>query len=294
MDIAQYIGKFLVRQQYCSLSGLGVFELKKLPAAVKPSEGSIAPPKYQVSFTPVGSIDDSFASFIAGHENVSINNATNNIKEYCASVKQQLGEHGQVAVPGLGRLTMQGGKISFEQSGDLDLGYEPVPVPAPELKTATTQTESGKLDFSYPPAPRKRGNGNMLRNLAIAGAALLVIGGIYLAYTYSSRSEREGSENESTTSVPAAENPAAAAPEPVAAPTGIWKVAVFTYNSESAATAKANKLTKYGNTAAVARLNSTHFVVTLEASHPQGDTTRLVDSLRKFFNPKGQVYILSR
>lgn len=292
MDIAHYIGKFLVRQQYCSLSGLGVFELKKLPAALRPSEGTIVPPKYQVSFTPVGRIDDSFASFIAGHENVSINNATNNIKEYCASVKRQLSEHGQMTIPGLGRLIMQGEKINFEQSGDLDLGYESVPVPAPELKTATSQTESGKLDFSYPPAPRKRGSSTLLRLLLTAMAAVLLIGGLYLVLR--SRSKHAGGESDNATGVPATDNPVVAASEQATGPTGTWKVAVYTFRSEKEATRKAKKLTKNGNNAAVARTDSTHFLVTLEASHPQGDTARLVDSLRKFFNPKGKVYILSR
>jgi hypothetical protein len=69
-------------------------------------------------------------------------------------------------------------------------------------------------------------------------------------------------------------------------------VAIFTFTTEAAASAKANKLNGYGNKASVSQIDNSKFVVAIEASHPLGDTVRLVDSLRKFFNPKGNVYIL--
>lgn len=314
MEIGQYIGKFLVKNNYCSLSGLGVFELKKNTASVRSSDNTVTPPSHVISFTPVGSIDDSFASFIANRENVSISNASNNIKDYCIQAKQELQNTGHFTIEHLGKLVMSNNKVSFIQSSDLDLGYEPVAMPTAEIKTnTTTKTESGdKLDFSYPPS----GVGNttksspVMKYVMLGGLGLLLLGGVYMAYDYYQKNKVD---TEALLNPPAAETNASTAPTEenaqvantdstqniatntasttTAVSSGAHLVAVFTFNNEAAATAKAKKLNNYGNKASVNRKDSTNFVVTLEATHAQGDTTLLVDSLRKFFNPKGNVYI---
>ena len=46
MEIGKYIGKFLIKNKYCSLSGLGVFELKKIPAYEQ--KGELNNPAHQV------------------------------------------------------------------------------------------------------------------------------------------------------------------------------------------------------------------------------------------------------
>lgn len=319
MEIGQYIGKFLVKNNYCSLSGLGVFELKKNAASVRSSENTVAPPTHVISFTPVGSIDDSFASFIANRENVSISNASNNIKDYCISAKQELQTTGHFTIEHLGKLVMTNNKISFVQSSDLDLGYEPVSMPAAEQKiSSTSKSESGdKLDFSYPPSgystPTK--SSSVMKYVMLGGLALLLLGGVYMAYDYYQKNKIDTEDllnptvsvpNTDTTNANSNGNVAISdttaqssssdtttmtvtSPAPVSP--GAHLVAVFTFNNEAAAAAKAKKLNNYGNKATVNRKDSTNFVVTLEATHALGDTTLLVDSLRKFFNPKGNVYI---
>jgi len=295
MDIGKYIGKFLVKNNYCSLSGLGVFELKKLNASVRSSEGTVSPPSYQISFTPVGSIDDNFASFIANHENVSISNASNHIKQFCIQVKQQLAEQGHFHIDHLGKLHSNGSSITFQQLADLDLGYETVPTPLAEIKHTPTATEgSTKLDFSYPPARSSyRGKSSpALKYAAIGIGALLVLGAIYLVYDYA---QKNSVDTNSLNTPPPTETPATAPPAAAASaalPAGTYKVALFTFSTEAQAQAKATKLSKYGNQASVTMLDSSHYVVALEAVQAQGDTAKLVDSLRKFFNPKGNVYIL--
>ena len=66
MDIASYIGQFLLRNKYCYLHGIGSLKLNKLP---KSDAGSYA---YHVQLLPGGSIDDLFANFVATSEQVSI------------------------------------------------------------------------------------------------------------------------------------------------------------------------------------------------------------------------------
>lgn len=84
-------------------------------------------------------------------------------------------------------------------------------------------------------------------------------------------------------------NSAATMPPP---PSGQqYRIVVFTTTDQATATAKSQKWARYGNLANVIPMNGS-FAVTIDASHPLNDTTKLVDSLRRFFNPKGPVYIL--
>ena len=314
MDIGQYIGKFLVKNKYCSLSGLGVFELQKNAASIRHQDNTVAPLSHLITFNPVGSIDDSFASFIASRENVSISNASNNIKEYCIKAKQELNETGQFNIEHIGKLTLSNQKISFTQSSDLDLGYEPVAMPAAEIKTNATKSNGDeKLDFSYPPSSKNYQTKStpVMKYVMLGGVALLLLGGVYMAYDYYQKNKIDTDELVRTNSTPApsdqtttntssiptdTSSQAASVNTPSTNNTpsvspGSHLVAVFSFSTQAAADAKAKKLTNYGNKASVIQKDSANFVVTLEASHPLGDTTRLVDSLRKFFNPKGNVYI---
>jgi hypothetical protein len=324
MDIGKYIGKFLIKNKYCSLSGLGVFELKKIPAYEQ--KGEISNPAHQVTFTPVGSIDDTFASFIASFENVSISNAANNIKEYCRNAKEEIENNGKFAIENLGNLTSSNGKLVFHQNADLDLGLGSIPVTLIEIKPIIPETqEKIKENFSYPPA-----NTTYLRSKQINWIKILVtvlgvvVLGVaaYFGYNYyknnlSTNNETNGTETTAvqidtiatstvdTTAILASDtlqHDTTSAPTPTTndsivasvKPVAIgkeYKVSIFTYKEEASAIAKVNKLNRYGNKSSVVNLNG-QFMVALTASNLQNDTTKLVDSLRLFFNPKGQVHII--
>ncbi len=324
MDIGKYIGKFLIKNKYCSLSGLGVFELKKIPAYEQ--KGGISNPAHQVTFTPIGSIDDTFASFIASFENVSISNAANNIKEYCRYAKEEIENNGKFAIENLGNLTSSNGKLVFHQNADLDLGLSSIPVTLIEIKPINPETqEKIKENFSYPPA-----NTTYLRSKQINWIKILVtvlgvvVLGVAAYFGYNYYTNNLSTNNETNgTEAPAVQidtivNPSVDTLTPLAsdtlqhdttlAPTPTtndsivasvkpvaigkeYKVSIFTYNEEASAIAKVNKLNRYGNKSSVVNLNG-QFMVALTASNLQNDTTKLVDSLRRFFNPKGQVHII--
>ena len=159
MDISKYIIKFLIKNRFCSLPGLGSFTLEKISAAINTKEGEIKPAKFEITFSPLGTIDDTFASFVANHENVSISNTSNNIKEYCRAVKEEIAQQGKFTIPNLGFLTMQNGKITFVQTDELDMGAAALPLPP--IDTNLKKNANNKLDFSYPAAhkayKRKKG-----------------------------------------------------------------------------------------------------------------------------------------
>lgn len=331
MDIGKYIGKFLLKHKYCSLSGLGVFDLKKIGSQVNASNSEVSAPSYLITFNPVGSIDDSFASFVANFENVSISNASNNIKEYCFMVKEEVARTGKFEIDSLGKLSMQGGKMIFQQSSNLDLGYEPVVVTQIEVKPSIQAVEGEapkKEDYSYPPSrPYRTGNANWMKMLV---PLLLVLGLVtlaFFAYKYFTQNQQDEplqntnemaqvdtmsqaqTQNLDTTAIStdtlsnANQDSAAtqvtntdSANNNIAAAKlvnngTLYSVAILTFDNEAMAIKKSDKLKSYGNNTSVVNRDG-KFIVVNSAAHPFNDTTRLVDSLRKMFNPKGPVYIL--
>ncbi|HNF72068.1 MAG TPA: hypothetical protein PLP34_06630, partial [Chitinophagaceae bacterium] len=316
------IGPFLLRNKYCSLPGLGVFDLKKESSRMNAGDGTVSPPRYTVLFTPVGSIDDTFASFIASSENVSISNASNNIREFCKQVKEQLAKTGSFEIEYLGSFSMQQGKMVFVQSNELDLGAEPAPLPPLLERPKPVETaQTAKSDFSYPPSfgpQRKRKSG--IWKLVIWLLVLAALGaGAWFGYRYYTQEYLQTPDEEipSTQPLPQTDSVAAPAdtslnanpasvqdslmndslPSPSAAsPETLneaieYNVAILSFDNEAMASSKMNKLKRYGHAVSVVN-NNGKFVVAIKASHPLNDTTLLVDSLRRFFNPKGPVYLL--
>jgi len=314
MDINKYIGKFLIKNKYCSLTGLGVFDLKKEAARPNSANETISAPVYVIKFTPVGSIDDTFASFIASAENVSISNASNNIKEYCNMVKNELAKTGKYDIEFLGTFSLSNNKISFQQSSALDLGTEPAPLP-PLIDKSKSPEGSGKTDYSYPPANRKR-EVPILKIMVPAVLLILLLTAAYFGYDYyqnnkaseesfipetssthadtmetildttglhASNLNRIDSTNTTDTSLNTV--------SPASVSGGLYNVVVLSYENEGMAIAKANKLKNYGNNASVSNRDG-RFLVVIHASAPMNDTNRLVDSLRRFYNPKGPVFIM--
>jgi nucleoid DNA-binding protein len=315
MDISKYIIKFLIKNRYCSLPGLGSFEVEKKSAAISKQDGEITPAKFEIKFSPLGSIDDTFASFIANHENVSISNTSNNIKEFCRSVKEEIAQNGKFTIENLGYLLMQNNKIAFVQTDELDMGLSALPLPP--IDTNLKNNANKKLDFSYPSSytSYRRKKLSVGKFVLPALLIILIATGCYFAYTYIAENQKsEQPAAESNTTLPLQKDSAAvnvkadsvqtnkdsaiapsaapANPQPAANGTNpLYKVAIFQTASEATAKAKATKWQNYGNLTEVQNVNG-NFIVSILASHPANDTTLLVDSLRRFFNPKGQVFIL--
>lgn len=316
MDINKYIGKFLLKNKYCSLPGLGVFDLKKEGAQANASSETISAPVYKITFTPVGSIDDTFASFIATAENVSISNASNNIKEYCKNVKEELAKSGKYDIEFLGRFSLSNNKLIFHQSDDLDMGVEPAPLAPLVEKLKAPETPANKPDYSYPPARTQRDIPIVKIAVPIVLVVLLAVGA-YFGYDYYQKNKdvtpveatipepapvqvdtlattivpdslhRADSTNATTDTAMQSASNSAAQTIPQAA--SFYKVAILSFENEVGANGKATKLKKYGNDASVVSNNGRFFVVINASSN---DTTKLVDSLRRFFNPRGQVFIM--
>ena len=308
MDIAQYIVKFLIKNKYCNLLGLGEFQLVKTAPAVKKESGEITPAKFDIRFTTSGSIDDAFAAYIAGFENVSISKTSNNIKTFCREAKEELQKSGKFTIEHLGYLNHSNNQIVFVQTDELDMGSAALPLP--EIDNKAKNSTDKKLDFSYPAAKSDSKNRKKIalsKFLLPLILVLFLITVVFFAYRYIASSQelqhetqtmnntsevltpptpQDSQNNNITTTSDSVSN------TPISPNSdGLYKIALFQFNNQAQADAKSKKLNSFGNKTEVID-NNGNFIVAILASNPQNDTTKLVDSLRKFFNPRGNVYLI--
>jgi hypothetical protein len=320
MDISKYIGLYLVKNGYCSLPGLGTLSLEKI-GAKRFDATTIDPPKYNITFNAVGSIDDKFPHFIAINENISTNNATNAISVFGREVKEEIANNRPFVLEGLGRYTNVNGKMFFQQNSDLDLSEFTVVVPenvqpivdntrVNQADKDVTQTIDFKTVLNNPIKESTFSIGKVL--LPIGLLAVLAVGG-YFGYNYLKNSQNKqiaqvpvvdtnvvvstpitdsaivdsakviptDSLNTAVTKVDSV-NKAATAP---VASGPAMKVAILTYRTEMEANAKSKKLTSYGNNTNVLKVDSVNYQVVLNLATTNRAPEMIIDSLRKFFNP---------
>ena len=141
MDIAKYIGLFLLKNHYCYIHGLGNMELVKRPAT---HDGkALQPPSYEVQVTPGGSIDDNLANFIATNEQISISKAANTLREYSIQARKDMAEGKEVPIPHIGHFIEGGGRVKFVT--DANFRYTPAGIPTIKNSKKTRGCSKNRL-----------------------------------------------------------------------------------------------------------------------------------------------------
>ena len=301
MDIAKYIGLFLLKNNFCYLHGLGNLELKKKPS--KYEDDALHAPEYDVVLTPGGSIDDTLANFIATHEQTSISKAANQLREFSAHTKAELAAGKQVEIPGVGYFYEQNGAVKFAANAQL----KHVPPPIPTLRMAKRLEETPEFRQERETPAGKAGSVAWSKILVTGVLLLVIIAGVIFGIRYYN-SSGSVTTNEVETLPQQEPAPVAVLPVidtvvakdtiiPVATPMAVssdpnaFTVVINAYTSRAAADRRAGFLKKNGNEVSVLTRDSLNHFVTMEMKIAPADTTHVLDSLRRFFNPKG-VYIL--
>lgn len=310
MDIAKYIGLFLVKNRYCNLPNLGDFAVNKKAASY--SDGQVRPPEYEVHFAFSGGlIDDAFANFIATNERISIANAANGIKDFCIQTKLTLAEGGTVVIPGFGKFVQVNGKNDF--IAEQNIHAETPGIPIFKINTAATrstlegetiaelhekmQLKEPSLNDDIVIKPPKVNWSKVIILLLIVGVVLALVGG---AIWYMNNNK---DQVETAAPVPVSNEvpPAAAdtnlAPDtsvqaaaPAAAP-GTYTFAILNFKDKESAEKKEKQLKGFGHDVALKPVSDSNIILTLTLP-AVADTLVTKDSLRRFFNPRGEVTIM--
>lgn len=324
IQIENYISSFLLKNKYCAISGLGTLELKRDGAAISSTSNELTPPAYNITFAPIGVIDDAFPTFIANHENVSISKASNDIKTFSQDVKTELRKTGRYEVDGVGYFTYKNETIQFYQDETLNLERDPIQLyrePGSELEPEETLADAKTFkDLNYTHAESGVGKPKLGTILKYLLGLLLLIGlaaAAYFGYKYYSENASTGAsegeqavvldeyvdensndeldvaiDGEATAadSATSVENGNATNVAPVTA-LGEYKVAVQAYDNAASAKAKSDKLNSWENKTTVMQKGSKHYII-VYSTFASGDTTLLKDSLRKHFNPSGAPFMV--
>jgi nucleoid DNA-binding protein len=299
MDIPKYIGLFLLKNNFVYLHGLGNLELKKKPATY--DGDALHAPEYDVVLTPGGSIDDTLANYIATHEQTSISKAANALRDFSTATRAELAAGKEVELPGLGQFVEKNGLVKFVANPH----FKHVPPPVPMIKMAKRTEEQPDFRRDVPESSNSVGQVAWGR-VALLGllAAGVLTAGIF-AFRYFNQDSTEPAPQDSVVTQPTTTTPpilidssqitSDAAPAqqlmPAAAPAGEYVVVLNAYSNRLSADRRVTTLTKNGNTVEVLARDSSSFLVTMRVASSPADTTRMLDSLRRFFNPKG-VHIL--
>jgi len=300
MDVARYIGLFLLKNQYCYVHGLGNLELVKRPA--RHDGKALQAPYYEVVLTQAGSIDDNLANFIATNEQISISKAANALRDFSMHSRELLAAGTEIIVPNIGRFTEERGVLKFIT--DAQFKFTPPGMPVVRNSRQLDEQQSRPLHQpSYPtPAPADSVNWSMV----ILAIVLLVIlgGGGFGIYYYMSRNNGQpqpaavvvrDTPRPAPVPVPkvdtlARKDSVTAAPAPATIDSNFkdnYRIVIGNYPTRARAD-KRQAMLKLNNTLTeVFVKDSTDFWIVETLHCRPRDTTHVMDSLRRMFGYKG-------
>lgn len=306
MDVAKYIGLFLLKNNFVYIHGLGNLELRKKPAAYN---GEVLQgPSYEVVMTPMGSIDDNLANFIATNEQISISKASNALRDFSMQSRAEMLAGKSVIIPSIGSFAEEKGKTIFI----IDPSFQYTPPSIPSMRVAKRQDDTPyTTNADIPPVrpryidPDTEEENTSISWIKIAAwcvGVIVLAAAIYLGVSY-----MNGQDN--TTEAPLIQTPLQDTISPAQLPAAIdtsasmadssesnvinqngllsFDVILNTYTDLNKAQRRIDKLKSYGNKVQlVTEEDSSVFYVILPIEKVAvADTTRLMDSLKRVFNP---------
>lgn len=327
MDIGQYVGLFLLKNEYCYLPGIGSLQVIKRSANFNKETLNTEAPGYEIVFVKgAGSIDDTFANFIANNERISIAQAANHLKDYAAACKAELNEGNDVIIYGIGKFVSKnkGEDIFFETDADLRIQGKQIPYfkiseAVEEKKNATsisaiieqTNFKQPKGDEEIVIKPAQVNWGKIILLSAIVVVLLSLI--IYFVYSFNNNAaatnDNQNKKLETPTTIVEQEDVQTpvvdtmqqnttdtVAPNNQAAPSrGSVNVVINSYAAYDRAEARVNKLKSFGYNASLRELGNDsikyHAVLTFDG--PIENPQKLADSIKRVLNPQGNVYIIN-
>ena len=298
MDIAKYIGLYLLKNHFCYVHGLGNIELVKRPAI---HDGkALQAPSYEVIVTPGGSIDDNLANFIASNEQISISKAANALRDFSSQTRKDMAAGSEVPIPNIGRFLEKNGKVVFIT----DDNFHFTPAGIPTIKNSKQLDEqNSRLAHkpAYPP-PHKADSVNWSMVILVIVLLIIIGGGIYGIYYYTNQNKN------SSAPVPVVKDTVIQAPIPLAPDTSgvhrdtatsfppsvtqdslqvnTYKMIIGKYPTQMKAEKRILSLKKGGNVIDMIQQDSATFLIISTVTCKAGDTTHVMDSMSRMFGYK--------
>ncbi len=308
MDIAKYLGLFLLENEHCYLHGIGNLEVMKLPATYDKDSGKLNPSIYKIVFSKTsGSIDDAFANYIANNERVSISHAANHLKTFFEQTRTELKEGGEVDIPGIGKFfTDANGEIDFAVNPNLEIKGKQIPFfkiseSAEKRQGASIKNVFENTEIKEPKADEdiviKPPQVNWAKILTLALVIVLILGAaLYFILNSNAHSEdTTPTEHVGLQSSDIKEFEPESIPETEELESGSntasnsFKVLVNDYPTEERAETRKNQLNSFGHETSVRALENGRFGVILNLPEIDRDEAFILDSLKRFFGREVEI-----
>lgn len=323
MEVAKYIGLFLLKNKTCYIHGLGNLELKRKPAMYDGS--ALLAPSYEVNVVPVGTVDESLANFIATNEQISISKASAALKDFSTQTKAQIAAGRYVTIPSIGKFAETNGKLQFITDPHLQYALPAIAIqrsPARRVDNTAakpivqTPSPAAPAMPSYTPTaePEEETEGVRLNWGRILLVGIILAATIALAvfgYRYM-KGKRGAIPAADTTTLQTTVQPQYTPPvvadtvqtdtsliddgEPATGTTPAtinkgplvnFRVILNVYDERPKAEKRLQRLRSYGNKVDMIAEDSTTFFIVMPVSASSSDTSRILDSLQRNFNPDG-------
>lgn len=300
MDIANYIGLFLLKNHFCYVHGLGNIELKKRSATFDGK--AVQSPSYDVIVTQGGSIDDNLANFIATNEQISISKAANELRDYSIQARKDMASGKEVPIPNIGKFKEEDGKVTFFT----DANFQFTPAGIPTIRNSKQLEEQNAKTAHKPayPAPHKADSINWSMVILVAVLLIVVGGGAYGIYYYTSHKSASAITEAKDTMVQAQQMPVpvpdtahvrndSAAMAAAQVPTATdsmqiisYKMIIGSYPTAERAEHRMRNLKINGNHVEIARKDSVGYLIITVINCRAADTLHVEDSLQALFGYK--------
>lgn len=323
MDIGKYVGLFLLKNEYCYLPGFGSLQVIKRSASFNKETLQTESSGYEVVFVKgAGSLDDSFANFIANIERISIAHASNHIREYCSYIKEEFNKGNEIIIPGIGKfISKVGGEdVYFETDPELRIQEKQIPFfkisseVQEKKKEETLSNIIEKTTFREPKSDEeiviKPAQVNWGKLGIIIGIIVLILAIVaFVIVNMDKGADKPLPEAPQTTPevieqpvVPVDTTPSSdslnrdtstVAAVPAAA--GEIRIIVNSYSNKERADSRREKLLSYNyNNIEVVEhgTDSLKYHVILKAAVSPDNVQRTLDSVKKMLNPNGNVRLL--
>lgn len=305
MKIEQLIVQHLYNNKSVTLQGIGTIHLNPSVALPTGNEKDFVMPENAFSFeyNLKAQEDTALIDYIVQQTRKIRPLATSDMESYSILAKQFLNIGKPLIIPGIGTIhKSQDGNYEFTPGSFVTPRITETAKPLTERIAEPVMDEPVyETDDSIRSTSNKKGVMFLMGLLAL----VLIGGAIYYFGFYKSSNTDQPEENISTSqseSEPVAKtdssqadstalkrdsiaNNAAATPAP-SANGSTFKIAIKQYNNEKAVKRAFDKLTEYGHTVSIVKVDSTNYQLVMAFNTPLSDTTRARDSLRQFFGGK--------
>jgi hypothetical protein len=304
MDIAKYVGLYLLKNKYCCLQGLGNVEIKR---TVSQHDGKeLRSGSYYATLNPLGSIDDAFPNFVANNEQVSIAKASNEISAFIKESKAKMALGSSVVIPSVGQYVMKEHELHFELDAAFALPNHPLLFPMAMAAKPSAEEQKVKDEPSFETSINYNKHRTVNWNIVAFWGFIILIGAGIMAWGIRYFMNQQKA---SPTMVEQVENPSAPQTEVTVSNTSglqstditvaagnlsgntsdtpSFKFIIKAYKTLAKAEKKQKQLFSYGYNVGVVNKDSSTFYVVNTIKLMPADTAKMKDSLSRMLNPNG-------